>query len=169
MSVSGLCRAASNMLEANMAAYLGELLQSSTLLEPNIVEEMIKGKFQDTKSVSIAVFMLSHNMNSFRAEFDGITSSWGLVVNEYLNSIFSQQIHESIKVYKHYMQHTLIDTVFMPSIDVVFGEDYWNSTDSNLIKHRGAAPLAETLPHVNEVFWFPGKVLFRFISRVEGK
>jgi hypothetical protein len=150
-----------------MAAYLGEILQSPTLLEPSIVEQTIKGKFADTKSVSIASFMLSHNMNSFRAEFDGITSTWGLVLNEYLDSIFSQQIHENIKVYKHYMQHTLIDTVFLSSTDITFGEDYWKSTDSNLNKHRGAA-LAETLPHINEVFWFPGKVLFHFFARVKG-
>jgi hypothetical protein len=143
------------MLEANMDAYLGELLQSPELLSERVVENMIKGKFEDTKSLSIAAFRLSQNMNSFRVDFEGITSTWGLGINQYLDAVFHAQIFDRTEVYKHYLQHTLVDTVLLPNVDVVFAEAYWTGVNSS--GHRGTT-LSEDLPYLDHQFWFPGKV-----------
>jgi hypothetical protein len=108
VSIEGTCKSGQDSIEANKLAYLDQVLSSPKLLSADEVENTLSSRFKNMKASSIAAFNLMFQMDTFRHDFEGITSFWGKQLDNYLDTVTAHSTRALINTYRKMVERLLI-------------------------------------------------------------
>jgi hypothetical protein len=148
ISFRELCRSADKFVGNQISSYLETELFSLELMAPKEVEGALRERFKQAQALSVSLFQLAYDLDTFRLDFEGVQTAWAGDLHNYLDRLHQNDVLARLRVVEEHYDDVLL-SVFREDVgDDPVPAEWWEESIATLYGTQV----------ISDEFWFPYEV-----------